>query len=237
MKFIKPVLSLLFVLLLAGGVFLYLNFGSLAKNTAEKIASNALGVAVTISSLDISLKDKRAVLTGLKIANPDGYRNPHAITAEKLVVGLNTASKELVDIDDVEVDDVTVYLELTERGANITDLKKLANQKKQKESFASEKIRVIVRKMVVGTSTVHTSIAVLNTNFSSIQVPPVRISGIGTKSNGVLAKEAVRQIFVQYIKAVESRALSQEEFSFDQPVTEFEEAVDNAVEDIKGLFD
>ena len=237
MKFTKKFVSVLFILLIAAGIFVYLNFGNLAKNAAERIATNALGVNVTISSLNVSLKDKNAVLSGLRISNPPGYKKSHAITAERLNIGLNTASKELIDFKDVTVDGVVVNLEVNEKGSNLTDLKKLAQRKKQKESLGSKQVRVIVQKMVINASTLNPSLTLLNREVASISIPAVRISGIGTRQNGVLAREAVSQILVKYIKAAEREAGQAGMLSGDGIVKEFKGAIDDAAKDIKKLFD
>ena len=236
MKFTKKLISVLFVLLIAAGIFLYLNFGNLAKNAAERIATNALGVNVSISSLNVSLKEKKAVLSGLKISNPPGYKKNHAITAEQLNIGLNTASKELIDFDDISVDGVVVNLEVNEKGSNLTDLKKLASQKKQKESVGSKQVRVIVRKMVINTSTLNPSLTLLDREVAAVQIPAVRLSGIGSKDNGVLARDAVSQILVQYLAAAEREA-GQAGMLSTGVVKDIKDAVDNAKDDIKKLFD
>jgi hypothetical protein len=236
MKFTKKLISILFVLLIAAGIFLYLNFGNLAKNAAERIATNALGVNVSISSLNISLKEKKAVLSGLKISNPPGYKKSHAITADRLNIGLNTASKELIDFNDISVDGVVVNLEVNEKGSNLNDLKKLASQKKQKESVGSKQVRVIVRKMVINTSTLNPSLTLLDREVASIKIPAVNLSGIGSKDNGVLAQEAVGQILVKYLGVAEREA-GQAGMLSSGAVKDIKDAVDNAKKDIKKLFD
>lgn len=237
MKVTKNIISIIFILLIAAGIFLYLNFGSLAKQAAEKIASNALGVNVSISSLDVSLKEKRAVLNGLRINNPPGYKKSHIITADRINIGLKAASKQLIDFDDVTVDGVVVNMEVNEKGVNLQDLKKLAAQKKQKESFGSEQVRVIVRKMVINTSTLNPSITLLDRDVASIKIPTVYVSGIGSRENGVLARDAVSQILVKYIAAAEREAGQAGMFSANGAVEELKDAVDNAAKDIKKLFE
>ena len=233
MKSVKLLSALVLGVIVIGGIFVYLNFADLAKRAAEKIASNALGVDVAISSLDISLKDKKAVLSGLRIDNPPGYKKPYIITADRINIGLKTASKELIDFDDISVDGVVVNFEATPNGTNLTDLKKLTQAKEQRESVGSEQVRVIVRKMVVNTSTLNPSVTLLNKDIGSISIPPVHISGIGTKTNGALAKDAVSQILVQYLGAAERASSQAGLLNADSIKSNFGEAVDDATKDIK----
>lgn len=230
--------SIVFLLVIAAGVFVYLNFGDLAKRAAEKIASDALGVRVQISSLDVSLQEKKAVVNNLRIGNPPGYRKSHAMTAEKITIGLNTASKELIDFNDIQVEGSVVNLEVTEKGTNLTDLKKLAGQKKQRESVGSEQVRVIVRNMVIGASTLNPSVTLLKNDMASVKIPSINLSGIGRKENGVLAREAIVQIITKYINVAQKEANQAGMLKgIEGEVGEVEEAVDNIKKDFKKIFD
>ena len=234
----KKLASLIFVLLLAVGVFLYLNFGDLAKRAAERIATNALGVNVSISSLNVSLKEKKAVLTGLRISNPPGYRKSHIITADRLDIGLNTASRELIDFKDVSVEGVVVNLEVNEKGTNLTDLKRLARQKKQKESVGSKQVRLIVRQMVINTSTLNPSVTLLDRDIASIKIPAVHISGLGSRKNGAIAQDVVSEVLIKYLSAAEREARQAGMLSIgEDAVNEVKDVIDGAAKEIKGLFE
>lgn len=234
----KKLASLIIVLLLAAGVFLYLNFGDLAKRAAEKIATNALGVNVSISSLNVSLKEKKAVLRGLSIANPPGYRKSHIITADRLNIGLNTASRELIDFKDVSVDGVVVNLEVNEKGTNLSDLKKLARQKKQKESVGSKQVRLIVRQMVINTSTLNPSVTLLGRDIASVEIPAIRLSGLGTDSGkGAVAQDVISQVVIQYLSAAERQARQSDMLSIgDGVIDDVKDTLDGAAKKIEGLF-
>ena len=237
MKALVKIGSIVFVLLLVAGVYIYLHFSDLAKNAAEKVASNALGVKVTISSLDVSLKEKKAVLHGLKIANPPGYKKPYIITADKLHVELKAASKELVDINFVKVDGTVVNLEVNETGVNIQDLRNLAQQKKQRESVGSKQVRVIARKIVINTSTLNSSVSVLDKDLASLEIRPININGLGTGSNGKPAGQAVTEVMTIFVQEVEKAANRAGYLSADGVVNQFKDAIGNAKRDIKKLFD
>ena len=234
---LKLILSAVVLLVLIGGIFVYLNFGDLAKRAAEKIASDALGVTVKIASLDISLTDKKVSVNGLRIGNPPGYKKPYAMTSETIRIGLNTASKELIDFKDIQVEGSVVNLEVTEKGTNLGDLKKLAQAKKQKESVGSEQIRVIVQNMVIGASTLNPSVTLLGGDLGSVNIPAVKLSGIGRKQNGVLARDAITQVITKYMSVAEKEAGSAGYLKgLSEEVGEIEKAVDNVKKDFKALF-
>jgi len=225
------------MLVVIAGVFLYINFGNLAKNAAERIATNALGVNVSISSLSFSLKDKNATIKGVRISNPPGFKNAHTITADNIVIGLNTASKELIDFKDIQVNGTVINLEVTEKGTNLNALQKLTQQRKQKKAVGSEQVRVIVRQMTINQSTINPSVTLLGRDIGSIKLPAVRVSGIGQNSNGALAQDAVRQIITQYLKAAERQAGREGILGNVGAIRkDIENAVDDVKETFKGLF-
>lgn len=190
-----------------------MNFGSIAKNMAEKIATNALGVNVSISSVSVSLQDKKATVKGIKIANPSGFKNRHIIMISQVDVGLRAVSKSLIDFNDIAVSGTNVNLEVTQKGTNITALKQtMARQPKRQ---TDNPIRVIIRKVAINQSTVKPSVTLLKTDIGSINVPPVTLSGIGVRDNGVHAKEAVRQVIKAYLKQAE-RQISKEGLLIDK---------------------
>jgi hypothetical protein len=226
------------VALLAGGFYLYINFGSMVTRTAEKIASGALGVAVDIGSIDISLQEKRVIVNTLKIGNPPGYKNPHAITSEKILIGLNTASKDLIDFNDIKVQGSVINLEVNERGMNLVDLRDLANQKKQRESAGSEQIRVIIKHMVIEASTINPSISLLNREIAPIKMPALSFSNIG-KGGGVSAGSAVTQIITKYVSAAQREAQSSGMLSGlpGGTLDEVKKTIDDAAGSLKKLFE
>ena len=217
----KPIFPLIVLaLLVAAGAYLYLNFGNIAKNVTQDIASNALGVKVRIASLDISLQNKEVIVNGLKIANPPGYKDPYAITVETITIGLNSASKELIDFKNIRVDGSVINLEVTEKGNNLSDLKKLAAAKPQKEAAGSEQIRVIVQNVVIGASTLNPRVTLLGNEMGSVKIPSVSLSGIGQRENGILARDAIKQVITKYTSVAEGKAQTAGLFSAAEGVVE-----------------
>lgn len=232
----KPTKLVLLATVIAAGGFIYLNLGNMITLTAENIASGALGVAVDIGSIDVSLPDKKVTVTSITIANPPGYSNKHAITSEKILIGLNTASKELIDFKDIRVEGSVVNLEVNGKGSNLTDLKKLAEAKPQKESAASEQVRVIIQHMVIGASTLNPSITLLDKKLPSITVPPVNISGIGAGSKtGTDADKAIVRVLSQYITVLEREA-SRADMLEGMPTGDIEKTLEDVGNSIKSLF-
>jgi len=201
----KPIALVVLAAVVLGGGYLYLNFGSMITRTAETIASNALGVTVNIGSITVSLSDKKVTVNTLEIANPPGYSKPYAMTADKILIGLNTASKQLIDFKDIVVKGSVVNLEVNEKGMNLHDLKRLAARKEQKESVGSEQVRVIVEHMVIDASVINPSITLIPREIQPIRMPAITFSGIG-KGSGMNADDAIVQVLTKYLSAIEEAA-------------------------------
>jgi hypothetical protein len=202
---ILPVL--LIAILLIGG-YLYFNANSIIINTTERIASNALGVPVKIGSLQLSLADKSITLHTLKIGNPPGYKQPYIITADSILVGLNTVSQKFIDFKMIDVKGVELFFEMSPQGANLNDLKKLATGKKQAQTPTtananSEGVRVTIQQVVIDPSTINASIAMLNKTIPPITMLAVHVSGIGQKDGGTNASDAIVQVLTQYLATAE----------------------------------
>lgn len=225
-------LSVFMAIIIAGVGFLYLNFANIAKNLAEEIASDALGVKVSIASLDLSLQDKKVTVSGIKIANPAGYKERYAITMDAVAVSLNDASSDFVDFKDIRVDGTIVNLEVTEKGNNLADLKKRTTPKSAKEPSKDHPMRVIVRHIVISNSTLNPSVILVGKPVGSVQIPSVSLSGIGVRENGVLAKEAIAQILSKYISTAESKASTAGFFNGVDQVEKLIEGVGKEVKDI-----
>lgn len=227
--------ALIAAILIGGGIWLYYNLGGVITSTAERIASNALGVKVDIGSIHVSLSDRKATVHSLKIANPTGFKGSHIMTADEIAIGLNTASKQLIDFKDIVVKGSVVNVEINERGMNLMALKSKANSKEQRESAGSETVRVIVQQMVIEASTINTSITFLDRAIPTISMPAIRFSGIGS-GNGVKAGDAIVQIMSRYLTSIESAVRAQGLLKGVPNAGDVKKTLDGAADTLNKLF-
>ncbi len=199
--------SFLVVIFVIGVGYLYVNMNGLAKGLAQDVASNALGVPVQIADIDIQLENKKVVVHGVSISNPEGYQKDNAIHVAKITVALEDWSKDLLTFAMVGVEGTEVHLEVRPDGTNLGDIKKRVEARSKTVKGAQpsaeqiadveankENIKVIVRDFSLTRAQLKPSITLLRKDLTSITVPDIRLSGVGEKENGVLAHEAVAQI-------------------------------------------
>ena len=199
-KIILTIGSLLFVLILAGGIYLYMNLGILAKSMSENIASKTLGVPVNIGSMSIDIPAKTVKVEKLEIANPKGFKTPHALTVDSISISASSLSRDLLVFDNISVTGTKAYVAVTNAGTNFNEIRKnvaLNNQKKQQQAAKEpeEKIKVIIKDLIIAESTLTPALLLEDVDVGNIKVSTIEMSGIGEKQNGVLASEAIAQIW------------------------------------------
>lgn len=201
------VTSLAFAVLFGGGVYLLMNMNSIAQHMAERIATDTLGVRVSIGSMDISLQDKSVTVSNVRVGNPAGYSGAHSATIEQIHMKAQTLSQALLRFNDISVTGSEVYLEVKQNGTNLTDIKNRVNSKAAAGDKAAQQIKVIIENMRIERMKVNPSILLIGSQkMEPITVPDIVLTGIGVKENGVLAREAIAQIWTSISKNVSKQA-------------------------------
>lgn len=213
--------SFIVVLLVAGAIYFYLNMNGMAKDVAERVASNALGVRVTIEEMDISLEEQKVVVHNVFIANPEGYQKENAIHIGRVTVALENWSEDMLTFAMVGVDDTSVFLEVQPGGTNLGDIKNLVEARSKtvigEKPTASqvadveakkEDIKVIIRDFVLNRAQVTPSSTLIGSDLNTIILPDIRVQGVGEQENGVLANEAVAQIMNGVLQQINKYANS-----------------------------
>lgn len=178
-----------------GAIALAVNLGGLARIAVEKIASNTLGVKVTIAKLDISLQEKQIEVHGLRIGNPEGYKNPQAITVEKISLAASDITQSLLVFDEVRVIGTDMNLEVTSHETNLTDLRDGANKNAGEQAQKNGKApKIIIRDLRIESPSVTPKATLSNSALDPVKLPDIRITGIGEKTNGATVPEAIAQI-------------------------------------------
>lgn len=200
--------SIGFALIFGGGVYLYMNMDSIAQKLSEKYASEALGVKVSIGSMKISLQERRITVGHVKIDNPPGYSNSHVVTVGEINVAAGALTKELIELKDVSVKDADIYLEVTPKGTNLSDIRNNLNRDTGENSGAGQQaLKVILNKLVMG-GTIHPSVAIPGVKVEPFSLPALELSGIGG-ANGASPGEVMAQVWVPLSRAVLNAANQQ----------------------------
>jgi hypothetical protein len=187
------------------GAYVVMNSGSLIKTAVETLGPKFLGVPVSLGSAEISLTDGSGALNNLVIGNPEGFSGPHAMRIGKVALALDPSqiSGDLVVIRDLTVDGAEVAI--VAKGTQ-TNLQTILNNLDSGESAepapaddpASE-MKMIIDKFAF--TNAKTSLSSDLIGDKSVEIPDINLSGIGRKSSGVTAQEAVKQLLQPILRS------------------------------------
>lgn len=119
--------GVLVVVIVGAVVWLWSNLDGLVKTAIETAGTKVAGVPVTVSKVTIDIRNGKASIDGLMVANPKGYTTPTAIALGTISVSLDpaNATKKPLLINDITIAAPVVTYEVTAQGgSNISDIKK-----------------------------------------------------------------------------------------------------------------
>jgi len=214
-KSILTITSIMAALIFGGGAYLYMNLGSITKVITERLASDALGVGVTISTLDIDVQNKIIDVGDIRIKNPDGYAKPYVMSIDSIRVQAQTLSKDLLNFQDITVTGTDVYVEVKEGSTNLHTLRdqvaNIAAQRKAEKPVESKEgetpVKVIIQNFLLDRAALYPSVTLIQEqDLQPVTIPPIRLTGIGERENGVLVQDAVAQIARHLMKEFNNAA-------------------------------
>ncbi len=192
-RYIFAAVVVLFVLF---AISAYMQADSINKAYIEDIASKTLGVPVTIGEMDVLAEKKLVKLKDIKIANPAGYKGPHAATADSAEINVDTFELERVTFNLVTVKGFKVFLEMNSGSTNLHDLKKQTaqNVRNIKPDGKHDKVRVIVRTITYEKPVLQPVVTLVPTAIGALGANDVFVRDIGTQENGIAIPQAIAKI-------------------------------------------
>jgi hypothetical protein len=148
MKAGKTISIVIALLLVAAGVVTFTLYKNLDRIAAEAIVGageELLDTRVSLDSVEVTLMEGKAVLSGLEIANPAGFSDGPAVNLGLIEVDIDLKSinDEVLVIDKVLVRDPRVNFEMNQSGdSNIDALK--ANVESASPSAANDSDKLLI---------------------------------------------------------------------------------------------
>ena len=208
-KSILTISSIAVAAMFGGGVYMVMNLGSLAEKIVERVGTQTLGVAVDIGHMDVSLQDRRVVVSGLDIANPPGFKHSKALSVDTISIVLGSVSKGLISFDDITVQGTQVYMEVKENTTNIQMIKdNIKIKPPAAKEEGAEELKVIINRLALSQAKLNPTVTLLSAqDLAPITVPDILLTGVGKKENGILVNEAIAQVW-QHLSTKFSSAAS-----------------------------
>ncbi len=248
MKAIGWLIGILLLVVVGLGVYVVMNSGSLLKTAVETYGPKYLGVDVRLDSADISLTEGTGELRGLVIGNPEGFDGPHAFSLGAIKLGLDpmSQSESLIRVRTIEIDAADLAMIAKGRNTNLQALMDNLSSDSPGESAPAEEStgtepQIIIENFAFTNARTSLSSDILGDKV--VEIPDIRLTGIGEKSQGVTIQEALKQLFRPIVQA-STEALAKESLNVDELKENAEERLDKELnerlgtdlEGVKGLL-
>jgi hypothetical protein len=173
-------------------VYLLSSLDGIVKGGIEKYGSEIMGTSVRVGSVEISLKEGKGTIRGLRIKNPDGFPSGDAVSFGEITLGIDIASLSSADpivVTVVKIAEPSVSWALNEKGKNnISTLQ--ANAKRYagsgggeeapEESSSDEAPTLIsIKKLSIAGGKLAADLSALGGPTLESKIAPVYLSNVG----------------------------------------------------------
>jgi hypothetical protein len=183
------------------------NLDSIVAGVIEKTGSETLGTEVSVSGVSIHLKEGKAGIAGLTIANPEGYSTAKLFEMEGIEVELDIQSlgKDVLVIESIRIQNPQISFEADASGSsNMQTILDNMGTPAQEESKSSdtEPFKMIVDRFEFSGGQVKASTVASPGEVAELKLPPINMSGIGHSQGGVTADVVAEKITKELVNGV-----------------------------------
>ncbi len=199
----------LVVVLVAIVAIVFMSIDAIAKVAIERGSTYALGVQTTLRSADVGILSGEFALSGLDVANPEGFESDHFLQLDKgyLAVSLGSLRQDIVEVPTLALTGIDVNLEKRGGKANykiITDnLKRFesgdtGDDGAQADGGGAGK-KFVVREIIIRDVNVKVDIAMTR---MEVPIEEIRMTDIGSESmtTAELTDRVVKMILAAIVK-------------------------------------
>ena len=187
MKKLLVIALVVIVLIVAFVVFFLSNLNSLVADAIEKNGSEVTQTSVSVTGVDISLRDGRGSIEGLNIASPEGFEAENVFSLDDITVGIdiNSLRGEPIVINEIRIKAPVIYAEINKAGAsNIDELRKKVQEyipQSTGESGESEKQDklILIRQFVFEKGSIKVNASALGLEKRTVVLPEIMLKDVG----------------------------------------------------------
>lgn len=215
----KTILIIAGVVVVAVAIILWrvvANLDGIVAGIIENTGSEVLKTKVSVSGVSINLKDGKAGIAGLTVANPQGYSSANIFELNGIEVDLNLGSigKDVLVIESIRVDNPKIVFEGDEGGGSnmqtlLDNIDSAPSEGGSSGEAQGEAMKMIIEQFEFSGGQVKASTALKPGEAVEIDLPAIRMSGIGKPEGGVTADVVAKQISTKLVKTVIREAAKQ----------------------------
>jgi len=204
------------LVIIFGGIFLFLvvflwqvvaNLDSIVAGVIEDVGSDVLKTKVTVSGVVINIKEGKASVGGVTIANPDGYSSAKLLEMEGIEVDLDveSLSQDVLVIESIRIQNPQISYEADKAGgSNMLTLLDNMETGSSEETGTSESgdLKMIIDQFSFSGGHVKATSAAKPGEVVELNLPAIKLSGIGRSQGGVTADVVVEKITRELVNGI-----------------------------------
>jgi uncharacterized protein involved in outer membrane biogenesis len=207
-------IAVLAVLLLVALILyqLFANLDGIVANVIEDVGSDVLKTDVKVSNVSIDLRNGKAEIASLTIANPQGYSSEKLFELKNVAVDIDLSSlgEDVLVIESVSIQNPRINFEGdADGGSNMQTLLDNINSKSSGSSASAdsgakseaEETRMIISSFEMTGAQVKAMTEMKSGEAMEIELPKIKMSGIGKAQGGVTADVVAEEITTEMINA------------------------------------
>lgn len=201
----KKLLMVIVVIgLIGAGAFFYLssNAGGLIRDGVVAYTPPVIGAEVELASVDLDPSAGTASLNSMVIGNPEGFTSDHLFKMDQLMVRMDTSianlTSDVIRINEVRLEGADMIYEIGRNGNNIGKIQENIDAYMTElgiESSEDSEKKFIIEDVYVNGTNVRVASDLLGGRSVGFPLPNLHLSGIGERENGVIASDAIKQVF------------------------------------------
>ncbi len=204
----------LVVVLVAIVAIVFMSIDSIAKAAIERGSTYALGVQTTLASADIGILSGEFAMSGLDVANPEGFESDHFLRLDEgfLAVSLGSLRQDIVEVPTLALTGIDVNLEKRGGKANykiITDnLKRFESADAGDGDGQADAVKpgkkFVVHEIIIRDVNVTVDLVPAGGAMTRLEVPieEVRMTNVGSES--MTTAELTNRIIKMILAAIVS---------------------------------
>lgn len=183
------------------------NLDSIVAGVIEDVGTDVLKTDVRVSGVSIDLKEGKAAIAGMTIANPKGYSSAKLFELKDIVVDLDLSSlgKDVLVIEAVRIQNPAINFEGdADGGSNMQTLMDNMNSGSADSGTKTDAkdARMIISRFEMSDAQVKATTKMKPGELMEIKLPAIKMSGIGKAQGGVTANVVAEEITTEMIRAV-----------------------------------
>lgn len=191
---------------------LFANLDNIVASVIEDVGSDVMKTEVRVSGVSIDLREGKAVISGVTVANPEGYSNAKLFELKNVAVDidLTTLHEDVLVIDSVIISKPRINFEGdADGGSNMQTLMENINSGSSSSSESTDsdsKTEAKETRMIINSFEMSGAEVIALTEMkpgepTEIALPRVRMSGIGKSQGGVTPDVVAQEITTEMISA------------------------------------